>query len=271
MRNPGSTTINYGRGSKFFAAFLSRVRRSSDLTSGGPPQTHEKEKQQKRRRGYSSGFYSFLTRADGSLTSNSEKETAGHGKHKPISKAAIISPVPQSPISLTGFDNGFDSPSSPSVGVRDGLSKPSSTTYENAKPLFQRPYYDCDSSISLQSSKSAVARAVSRMYHLPLRLSSPSFYDGYEERSDTFPYQNQGFERSCTTFFTYSRPQTPYDDPDYGLSPTGAFTENWTQPPEFGEIGIAIGDEEELDGEAAIDDYYFLQRPEVPRKSAPFN
>ena len=264
MRNSGSTTANRGRGSKFFAGLLSHVRRSSDLTTSGPPQTHEKEKQQKGRRGYSSGFYSSSTRVD---ESNSEKEkTVGHGKHKPISKASISFSVPQSPISLTGFDNDFDSPSSPSVGVRDGLSKPSSTTYEHAKHLFQHPYYDWDSSLSLQSSKSTMTRAVSRMYHLPFRLSSSLL----EERSETFPYQNQGFQRSCTTFSTYdSRPQTPDDDPDYGLSPTGALNENWAKPPEFGEIGMAIGD---LDGGTAIDDYYYLpQRPEVPRRSAPSN
>lgn len=196
---------------------------------------------------------------------NFRKETAlGHGK-EPISKASISSPVPQSPISLTGFDSDIDSPTSPSVGVCDSLSKPSSTTYEHAKPLFQRPHYGRGSSISLQSSKSAVTRAASRMYHLPFRVSGSSSL--HDDRSDIFPYQNQGFQGSCTTFSTYSRPQTPYDDPDYGLSPTGAFNKDWTQHPE---IGIAIGDEEDV--WTAIDDYYYVpQGPEVPSRSASSN
>lgn len=244
-------TENQGRRSKFFS-FLSRVR-PSDSTNV-PPQTDKRGTQQKHRRAYS-----FSTRG----------KPLGEGRagHEPtLSKLSISSPILRSPISLTGFDNNdIDSLASSIVGVHSG--RPAGFT--KSQPKFQRPYHKGGSGTSLQSSKSAVTRAGSRTYHLPFH----SYSSHYEQQPDTpgSPYQNQGFARSGTTLSFNSRPQTPYDDIDDHELPLNA-------PPEFGEIGVAIGSEEELDGMISIGglpQYSSLmpasQRSEPPRKCTSYN
>jgi hypothetical protein len=241
---------NRERRSKFFA-FLSRLH-SSDSTDV-PPQKDRRGTHQKHR-----GAHSFSGR-DKPLSLE---------EHDPISKFSISSPILRSPISLTGFDNDvIDSlASSGAVDVHNSGRRAGFTASPTSK--FERPYHSCGSSASFQSSKSAVARAGSRMYHLPTLRS----YSSHEQQSDApgSPYQNQGFAASGTTLSSNSRPQTPYDDlDDYELP--------LTTVPEFGEIGIAIGSEEELDGvvnsgdlpdelEAQYLRLYASQRSEPPRR-----
>lgn len=225
-------TVYQERRSKFFA-FLSR-RRSSDSTNVPP---------QKNKRGKHRGAYSFSSR---------DKPRWEETASDPLSKYCISSPILRSPISLTGFDNDvIDSPASSGVvDVHNSGRRAGSTASPTSK--FQRPYHSCGSSTSLQSSKSAVSRAGSRMYHLPFR--------SYSSDAPGTPYQNQGFAGSGTTLSSSSRPQTPYDDvDDYELPLT-----------KFGEIGIAIGSEEELD-DNLLEELYASQRSEPPRKCTSSN
>ena len=221
---------------KFFA-FLSRIR-SSDSTAV-PPQ---KSKRGHHKHGRAHSFSSREVR-DKPL-SGWVAEGAALEEHDPISELSISSPILRSPTSLTGFDNDdINSLASADVAVVDAHNSGRRAGF-TASPKFQRPYHSCDSSTSFQSSKSAVSRAGSRMYHLPFRS-----YSSHEQRSDAscFPYQNQGFAASGTTLSSNSRPQTPYHDlDDYELP--------LTTVPEFGEIGMAIGSEEELDGIVNIGD-----------------
>ena len=244
---------NQERRSKFFT-FLSRIR-FSDSTNVAPQKdkrgTHWHQKHK--------GAHSF---------SGQDKPLSLEDRD-PSSKFSISSPILRSPISLTGFDNDVvDSLASAGAVDVHNSGRRAGFTASPTSSKFERPYHSCGSSTSFQSSKSAVMRAGSRMYHLPTFRS----YSSHEQQSDApgSPYQNQGFAASGTTLSTNSRPQTPYDDlDDYELP--------LTTVPESGEIGIAIGSEEELDGMVKIGDLpdeleaqylrlYASQRSEPPRR-----